>query len=512
MGDGSIRTDIDPGRVSTSIWGALFGATFIRARAATFPVPLPEGEVDAVNTSSPMSRRCCFAALEPRPDRPANRPRGRHEPPNPLLVASLGRAPAPRACPTHPQTNPGAAPVDVPDRFQQTGGDELPAGDAELASPDRWWLAFGDPELVGLVERALSRNFQLRAAWARAGPGRERGDGREQRLLAAGQREPRRVAPAEHRRLRRARAAGVRGQQLRAVGPGHLRARSLEPHRGPGRSGRPRRARDPRRRGVARDDRRRERRRALARRAPTARHPPAVERVSSRPTASRKSSWCSASASASGPPSTSTSSASRSRRSKRSWPPSTRRRRSPASSWRSSSGRCPGVFAERIGQLDEAGESCPDDAALADHRHPERAPPAPALMSGAAQRRAAAADWRLGAAIAAAVSDLQLQRVVRPELADPRGVRLGLRVQRGLEPARPGDRRRPESGRSPTAARGGAGAAPDLRPDPAHRGARGRERARARAPAAREPREPGRAAREPPARPSRSRGGATPRA
>lgn len=82
-----------------------------------------------------------------------------------ILAACIGLACT--ACLPHtPQTNP-EPPVELPGRFQQTGGDEVPAGDAELASPDRWWLAFGDPELVGLVERALARNFQLRAAWAR---------------------------------------------------------------------------------------------------------------------------------------------------------------------------------------------------------------------------------------------------------------------------------------------------------------------------------------------------------
>lgn len=70
----------------------------------------------------------------------------------------------------------------------RTGGPELPLdppgsfsaeGTAEV--PDRWWTAFGDPELNRLVDRALGSNFDLAAAWerlreARAVVERERSD------------------------------------------------------------------------------------------------------------------------------------------------------------------------------------------------------------------------------------------------------------------------------------------------------------------------------------------------
>lgn len=72
MRDGSVRADIDPGRVSTSIWGALFGATFIRARAETFPVPLPDDEVDLTHLV-PDVASLLLRALEPRPREPALR-------------------------------------------------------------------------------------------------------------------------------------------------------------------------------------------------------------------------------------------------------------------------------------------------------------------------------------------------------------------------------------------------------------------------------------------------------
>jgi multidrug efflux system outer membrane protein len=72
------------------------------------------------------------------------------------------------------QTNP-APPVEMPERYAATAGQETPANDAALATPDRWWVGFGDPELVALVDRALARNFQLRAAWARLAQAEARG-------------------------------------------------------------------------------------------------------------------------------------------------------------------------------------------------------------------------------------------------------------------------------------------------------------------------------------------------
>lgn len=50
------------------------------------------------------------------------------------------------------------SPIDLPSRFTLTG---------EADVPERWWLALGDVELNALIERALSGNFTLLAAWER---------------------------------------------------------------------------------------------------------------------------------------------------------------------------------------------------------------------------------------------------------------------------------------------------------------------------------------------------------
>ena len=70
------------------------------------------------------------------------------------------------SCSPHPVVNNPAVPVELPDRYSQTAGDEGDVAPDE-ASPDRWWIAFEDPELSHLVDEALARNFQLGAAWAR---------------------------------------------------------------------------------------------------------------------------------------------------------------------------------------------------------------------------------------------------------------------------------------------------------------------------------------------------------
>jgi len=49
-------------------------------------------------------------------------------------------------------------PVDLPFRFSATGA---------AAVPDRWWIAFGRPELDRLVEMALTSNLDLESAWHR---------------------------------------------------------------------------------------------------------------------------------------------------------------------------------------------------------------------------------------------------------------------------------------------------------------------------------------------------------
>lgn len=76
-----------------------------------------------------------------------------------LLVAALGTGCMPHAPVADPRP-----PVEVPEQYSETAGDE-----AEVPSelPERWWVAFGDPELAALVDLALEHNFQLGAAWAR---------------------------------------------------------------------------------------------------------------------------------------------------------------------------------------------------------------------------------------------------------------------------------------------------------------------------------------------------------
>ena len=49
-------------------------------------------------------------------------------------------------------------PVELPENFSQAG---------EAAMMPRWWESLDDPELNGLIEKALSGNFDLQAAWDR---------------------------------------------------------------------------------------------------------------------------------------------------------------------------------------------------------------------------------------------------------------------------------------------------------------------------------------------------------
>ncbi|MFK7991399.1 MAG: efflux transporter outer membrane subunit [Sandaracinaceae bacterium] len=74
-----------------------------------------------------------------------------------LVVGLLG-------CNLHPVSENPAPPIELPDQFAQSAGDEAPP---ETPMSDRWWEAFGDPELNHLVDEALARNYQLGAAWAR---------------------------------------------------------------------------------------------------------------------------------------------------------------------------------------------------------------------------------------------------------------------------------------------------------------------------------------------------------
>ena len=71
------------------------------------------------------------------------------------------------SCSPHHTVERPAAPVDLPDGYAQTAGDETETVRPGDAIPAEWWVAFGDPELNHLVDEALARNFQLGAAWAR---------------------------------------------------------------------------------------------------------------------------------------------------------------------------------------------------------------------------------------------------------------------------------------------------------------------------------------------------------
>lgn len=55
-------------------------------------------------------------------------------------------------------SRPTRAPVEIPERFSESG---------EGALPERWWTLFGDPQLTTLVEKALAANLDLRVAWDR---------------------------------------------------------------------------------------------------------------------------------------------------------------------------------------------------------------------------------------------------------------------------------------------------------------------------------------------------------
>lgn len=55
-------------------------------------------------------------------------------------------------------SGPVRAPVEIPERFTESG---------EGALPERWWTLFGDAQLTALVERALAGNLELQVAWDR---------------------------------------------------------------------------------------------------------------------------------------------------------------------------------------------------------------------------------------------------------------------------------------------------------------------------------------------------------
>jgi outer membrane protein, multidrug efflux system len=49
-------------------------------------------------------------------------------------------------------------PLAVPEQFSESGSSPL---------PDKWWLSFEDPVLSGLIDQALTNNFDLKTAWDR---------------------------------------------------------------------------------------------------------------------------------------------------------------------------------------------------------------------------------------------------------------------------------------------------------------------------------------------------------
>ncbi len=72
-----------------------------------------------------------------------------------ILTAALLLA----GCRVHQVKRNPPPPLQMPLQF--TGGKQGKVG------KNQWWLAFGDPALNRLVQRAVSGNFQVRAAWAR---------------------------------------------------------------------------------------------------------------------------------------------------------------------------------------------------------------------------------------------------------------------------------------------------------------------------------------------------------
>lgn len=72
-----------------------------------------------------------------------------------VVAASLALS----GCRVHDVTRDPTPPVVVPGAWHVAGGG--------AAAPDRWWTAFGDAGLDAAIDRALSGNFDLHAAWAR---------------------------------------------------------------------------------------------------------------------------------------------------------------------------------------------------------------------------------------------------------------------------------------------------------------------------------------------------------
>ncbi|TNF26234.1 MAG: efflux transporter outer membrane subunit [Deltaproteobacteria bacterium] len=85
-----------------------------------------------------------------------------------LRAVALSCALAAGGCAVHAVDTEPEAPVKVPDRFAGgAAGAAAAASEERIETPDRWWRAFGDSQLDGLVETALDGNLDLRRAWAR---------------------------------------------------------------------------------------------------------------------------------------------------------------------------------------------------------------------------------------------------------------------------------------------------------------------------------------------------------
>lgn len=79
-----------------------------------------------------------------------------------LIAAVLSAS----GCMVHSVEKDPRSPVELSDKYMSGDVDAKSATRPELAG-GRWWVDFGDTELSGLVDRALSDSLQLRQTWAR---------------------------------------------------------------------------------------------------------------------------------------------------------------------------------------------------------------------------------------------------------------------------------------------------------------------------------------------------------
>ena len=69
-------------------------------------------------------------------------------------------------CMVHQADTEPKSPVELPSQFNSLDKDASRAPNKE-PDPGKWWEDFGDPELKGLVDRALTDSLQLKQTWAR---------------------------------------------------------------------------------------------------------------------------------------------------------------------------------------------------------------------------------------------------------------------------------------------------------------------------------------------------------